>query len=91
MSAPQTLQCAQSVRISDCNLRAGCPHLRLQSARRVPASQIAICAQGGLLDKPGGRTIVFGVNDELMGRESRSIPRDDVAEARSYLKLLELT
>ena len=41
----------------------------------------SLYAQGGLLDKPGGRVIVFGVNDELMSRESRSIPRDDVAEA----------
>uniref|UniRef100_A0A7S3Z7F5 NAD(P)-binding domain-containing protein n=1 Tax=Lotharella globosa TaxID=91324 RepID=A0A7S3Z7F5_9EUKA len=35
---------------------------------------------GGLLDKEGGRKIIFGVNDELLERKTRSIPRDDVAE-----------
>lgn len=36
---------------------------------------------GGLLDQPGGkRTLVLGVDDELLKRESRSIPRADVAE-----------
>ncbi len=35
---------------------------------------------GGLLDKPGGRRLVLGVNDELLQRQVRSIPREDVAE-----------
>lgn len=36
---------------------------------------------GGLLDKPGGeRTLVVGVDDELLKRKVRSIPREDVAE-----------
>ena len=35
---------------------------------------------GGLLDQPGGRRIVLGVDDELLKRKVRSIPRDDVAE-----------
>mmetsp|Transcript_6026 Transcript_6026/g.15426 ORF Transcript_6026/g.15426 Transcript_6026/m.15426 type:complete len:320 (-) Transcript_6026:165-1124(-) len=36
---------------------------------------------GGLLDEEGGkRELVLGVNDELLARTSRSIPRADVAE-----------
>jgi uncharacterized protein YbjT (DUF2867 family) len=35
---------------------------------------------GGLLDKEGGREVVFGVDDELLERKVRSIPREDVAE-----------
>jgi uncharacterized protein YbjT (DUF2867 family) len=36
---------------------------------------------GGLLDKPGGQQqIVLDVNDKLLSRTTRSIPREDVAE-----------
>jgi hypothetical protein len=36
---------------------------------------------GGLLDKPGGvRELVLDVNDTLLSRTTRSIPRADVAE-----------
>jgi len=33
-----------------------------------------------LLNKPGGRRVVFGVDDSLLERTVRSIPREDVAE-----------
>lgn len=36
---------------------------------------------GGLTDKPGGKSeVILGVDDELLKREVRSIPREDVAE-----------
>lgn len=35
---------------------------------------------GGLLHAPGGRRVVFGVDDSLLDRTGHSIPRDDVAE-----------
>jgi len=35
---------------------------------------------GGLTDKPGGRRLVFGVDDELLKQTVRNIPREDVAE-----------
>lgn len=36
---------------------------------------------GGLLDEPGGkRQLVLGVDDTLLQREKRSIPRADVAQ-----------
>lgn len=36
---------------------------------------------GGLLDKPGGvRQLVLDVDDVLLSRTTRSIPRADVAE-----------
>ncbi len=36
---------------------------------------------GGLLDKPGGQQqLVFDVDDLLLQRTARSIPREDVAE-----------
>jgi uncharacterized protein YbjT (DUF2867 family) len=34
---------------------------------------------GGLLDKEGGREVIFGVDDTLLERKVRSIPRADVA------------
>ena len=42
--------------------------------------EYTIIHPGGLLDKPGGRRILLGVDDELLERKVRSIPREDVAE-----------
>lgn len=40
-----------------------------------------ICHPGGLLNEPGGeRELVVGVDDERTGTDSRTVPRDDVAE-----------
>ena len=40
-----------------------------------------ICHPGGLLNEPGGeRELVVGVDDEKAGTDSRTVPRDDVAE-----------
>jgi len=36
---------------------------------------------GGLLNEPGGRReLVAGIDDQLLAQETRSIPREDVAE-----------
>ncbi|KAK9802549.1 hypothetical protein WJX73_000176 [Symbiochloris irregularis] len=43
--------------------------------------QYTIIHPGGLIDEAGGeREIIVGVDDELMTRDNRSIPRADVAE-----------
>lgn len=42
---------------------------------------IVYACVGGLLDKPGNeRTLVLDVDDVLLQRKTRSIPRADVAE-----------
>lgn len=43
---------------------------------------------GGLLDKPGGRKVLMGIDDKFLDQKARSIPRADVAEVMVQSLLL---
>lgn len=47
----------------------------------ITVRQAGPCPSAGLIDEKGGqRELVVGIDDELLKRKVRSIPREDVAE-----------